>query len=255
MKVLILVIIATLIACSNDATGTISNNNPISDSLDSDVLVYDNKKIIDGLLDTRDQQTYDIAYIGSQVWMAENLNYESDSGSFCYDDDETYCNLYGRLYSWDVAMTTKNTNSTFPENKGVCPDHWHIPSETEWRTLIEYIANDAGLTISDEDHWREMGNELRATSEDWKEISENERHQPKDSYGFSAQPGGIRIGKENYADKNSLGYWWSSSETGAEIAAGTTIGSLSGLSKSTLYSNKKYGKSIRCIQNAPAVSN
>jgi len=54
--------------------------------------------------------------------MAENLNFETPTGSWCYGDDELHCNEYGRLYDWNTALTS-------------CPDGWHLPSDEEWSVL------------------------------------------------------------------------------------------------------------------------
>jgi uncharacterized protein (TIGR02145 family) len=114
--------------------------------------------------DTRDDKTYKTVKIGEQVWMAENLNYYV-SGSRCYDNKSTNCEIYGRLYSWETAMT-------------ICPVGWHLPSETEWDKLITAIngKNEAGKTLKTRNGWRDYKKGIFGNGED--------------TYGFSALPGG-----------------------------------------------------------------
>lgn len=73
-------------------------------------------------------QNFKTVKIGSQVWMAENLNVDV-KGSCCYNDDPNMCRKYGRLYTWEAA------------NKA-CPPGWHLPSEKEWSQLLDFLGGE-----------------------------------------------------------------------------------------------------------------
>jgi hypothetical protein len=110
----------------------------------------------DGILytnftDARDGQTYKSVEIGSQIWMAENLNYKV-SGSYCYKDVASNCVTYGSLYDWATAMALASSyNSTAygtsTRHKGVCPTGWHLPSDAEWEELRYFAALPGGYYI------------------------------------------------------------------------------------------------------------
>jgi uncharacterized protein (TIGR02145 family) len=92
---------------------------------------------------TYEGQDYATIEIGTQCWMAENLNVgtfvigssgQSDNGiieKHCYSNNPTKCDLYGGFYRWNEAMQY----STAEEIQGICPDGWHIPSDVEFKTL------------------------------------------------------------------------------------------------------------------------
>ncbi len=117
--------------------------------------------------------------IGSQTWMAENLNCNV-SGSKCYDNNPSYCSTYGRLYNWYTAQS-------------VCPSGWHLPSMEDWEVMTAYIG---GASTE--------GKKLKATS-DW-------NGNGTDNYGFSALPGGGGFSDGSFYGAGYYGYWWSSTE-------------------------------------------
>ena len=112
--------------------------------------------------DPRDGQSYDIVQIGSQTWMAENLNYEIE-GSACPEGDKRNCPKYGRLYTWDMART-------------VCPEGWHLPDSADFEQLISAAG---GTEVA--------GNALKSTSGWFK------KGNGSDDFGFNALPAGYRL--------------------------------------------------------------
>ncbi|MCF8371809.1 MAG: hypothetical protein K9H64_09310, partial [Bacteroidales bacterium] len=89
------------------------------------------------LLDTRDNQTYDIVEINGRCWLAQNLNYgdfvtttqgqanNSIAEKFCYSNDSLNCATKGGLYTWDELMQYSTADSA----QGICPTGWHVPSD------------------------------------------------------------------------------------------------------------------------------
>ena len=90
--------------------------------------------------DSRDGNQYKSIQIGSQVWMAENLRYET-SGTWC-GGSYNGCSTYGRLYNWATAMgLPSSANTTLVDMKdsaslqGLCPTGWRIPLGSDWSEL------------------------------------------------------------------------------------------------------------------------
>ena len=102
--------------------------------------------------DIRDGKIYKKVQIGSQIWMAENLNYAADDSKCYYGgmylDTAINCKNWGRLYDWYTAMDDEESSSANPSGiEGVCPVGWHIPSDAEWQTLIDYVGINAGTKL------------------------------------------------------------------------------------------------------------
>lgn len=113
--------------------------------------------------DTRDNRYYGVTLIGTQVWMAENLNYADSvttpsllGRTACYpDNDSTSCHTYGRHYTWSAAIDSAHyydstsvkcgygTFCSFDASlRGVCPEGWHLPTLSEWDQLVGYVGGD-----------------------------------------------------------------------------------------------------------------
>lgn len=103
------------------------------------------------MTDIRDNKAYPTVQIGSQCWMAANLNYGTVVNSpqlqydncisekYCYNNLSSNCSSYGGLYSWDELMQYDGS----PANQGLCPPGWHIPTEGEWTTLFNFYSGSA----------------------------------------------------------------------------------------------------------------
>jgi len=157
------------------------------------------------LTDPRDGRTYKCVVIGSQVWMAENLNYKPMGGnSWCYDDVSSNCSGYGRLYDWNCTTGDGHGNG-----QDICPVGWHLPADYEWGVLELFLGMsrfDAGYL--DWRHTGDVGKELKSKS-DWNGT---------DIVGFNALPGGYRGSYGGFFGISSDAYFWSSSPDGSEWA-------------------------------------
>jgi uncharacterized protein (TIGR02145 family) len=185
--------------------------------------------------DSRDGQEYKQTKIGDQCWMAENLNYDAGGDSWCYDNNSSNCDTYGRLYDWAAVMQGASSSSSNPSGvQGVCPDGWHVPSDEEWTELENYVSNDG--------HYGSVGTALKSTS-GW-----DDNGNGTDDYGFSGLPGGGCINTGNFGYIGDNGYWWSATE------GITNYAELRILNYDYVYffrNNyfKEYGFSVRCLRD------
>lgn len=101
------------------------------------------------LTDPRDTKTYRTVSVGDSnfVWMAQNLDHDTLGGklTWCPTGDARYCGVYGRLYSWQVAIrakdsTVRNLCEVGDPYAGICPSGWHLPSLAEWDSLFALLG-------------------------------------------------------------------------------------------------------------------
>ena len=203
------------------------------------------------LTDTRDGKTYKTVTIGDQVWMAENLNYETGNSN-CYNGADSNCTKYGRLYTWAAAVGKTEEECGYENEcnlpsgniQGVCPEGWHLPSKTEFETLFTAVGG-----VQDEDYayrWNGAGTVLKSTS-GWNEY-EGESGNGTDAFGFSALPAGYRISTGSYYYEGNFAYFWSSTELGSNNAYYMDVHYR--YDTANLSSNGKgTGFSVRCLKD------
>ena len=216
----------------------------------------------DGAIIDIDGNCYTTIQIGDQIWMADNLKathyqngdeipypnqedwnsytegkysiYNMDHYNQSPINDPQNANVYGNLYNWAVVN----------DDRGVCPDGWHVPSDDEYTILTDYLG---GVEVAggkmkectegncpESDYWNTPNTE--ATNES----------------GFSGLPGGYRDRYGNYSGMNEQGFFWSSTEdiNDSDRVWRRTVeydsSEVYGLYRGT---NKKSGFSIRCLKD------
>ncbi|MCL2261467.1 MAG: fibrobacter succinogenes major paralogous domain-containing protein [Fibromonadales bacterium] len=193
--------------------------------------------------DSRDGKTYKTVKIGNQTWMAQNLDYHGEDGflGLCYGDEPKKkirklenCKKYGRLYDWNEAIKA-------------CPKGWHLPSDKEWQTLVDFAGGKdvAGKKLkaktgwNNECKWNETDNRGRVTVID---------HCGSDEYGFSALPGGGGTPDGSFVAVGINGGWWSASKYYTDFAYGWYMGY--GFSEVGKYNVVKSNLlSVRCVKD------
>lgn len=191
-----------------------------------------NSAITYGYVSDAQGHLYRTTTIGTQTWMAQNLNYAMDS-SWCYGGDKDSCNKYGRLYQWAAVMDTSATyNSTLLNAKiphqGICPTGWHVPSDAEWSTLVQYVDSAVSGTI------------LKSTSGWYSRLG-------ADTYGFRVLPAGFRSNDGTSINAGKDTYFWLPSEDDADALSRHFYYSLASVTRD-LY-GKTDGFSLRCLEN------
>ena len=196
-----------------------------------------------------DGYTYKLVEIDGQCWIAENLR----TSIYCNNDTipnvitnsiwqslntgawGNYQHLssngddYGKLYNWYAVGDSRN----------ICPCGWHVPSETEWTDLINFLGGStvAGGAMKETDTLFWKSPNLGATN----------------SSGFSGLPGGYRDDNgSTYKYITERSYWWSFSEHTSD----STKAKWAGLKYNDAYasnggnSDKKRGFSVRCVKDS-----
>jgi uncharacterized protein (TIGR02145 family) len=160
---------------------TLSNANPGTDNGGS-------------FTDARDSQVYRTVKIGNLTWMAENLNFQTNKdSSWCYNNVDSNCVKYGRLYTWNTAMTA-------------CPAGWKLPDTSDWRDLVTV----AGCVYGD----CRSGDESRMlrSKTGWVDDYGKPNDYGTDDFGFSALPSGHYYSNVGFKHIGCYTSWWSATD-------------------------------------------
>lgn len=209
-------------------------------------------------------QIYTTVQIGTQCWMAENLNvgtmvisYNTGSShselsnnavieKYCYNNNPTYCTIYGGLYSWDEAMEYDTTAGT----QGICPNGWHIPTDNEWKILEGNTDSQYGVGSP---VWNGTGiNRGYDAGGNLKENGLSHWATPNlgatNSSGFTGLPGGIRYSYGAFNARSGLGPLWVSSVYSSAYAWYRSLAA----DEQTVYRyymTRNSGLYVRCLRN------
>lgn len=184
--------------------------------------------------DPRDGDVYKWVKIGNQIWMAENLRFRPDSGSWCWDHKEENCGLRGRFYDWKTAMQA-------------APRGWHLPSDEEWKELEITL----GLTPEQADQEGEridkdslIAGKIKLQGA-WPDEYEGESITITNETGFSAVITGFYANDEFTHDGYSS--WWTS--TDVDLKAWIRgIGFFSNFI-TRIPNKKEFAFSVRCVKD------
>ena len=205
------------------------------------------------LTDSRDNQVYKTVVIGTQTWMAENLNYgayvadlgygtggytqyQSGAQKFCYNNTASTCDTEGGLYQWHTAMGFDKTcgdgsktcasQISSGNHQGICPSGWHMPKAAEWDVLAAYLG---GTSVA--------GKKMKLSS-----------FGGDNSSGFSALGAGNRNYDGGFYNRGSYASFWEAEEYDANNGRNRFLSSSSG-DLYRLDDSKRYGFSVRCVMD------
>lgn len=188
------------------------------------------------MVDPRNGKTYKTVTLGTQTWMAENLNYPS--GGTCYLGQAANCETFGAHYQWSAA-------------RSACPSGWRLPTDDDWKTLERFL----GVPEVELDHpngYRgaaaNVGGRMKTVGT-WKSPNEGATNET----GFSALPAGMGYSDGSWDDHKRYehAYFWTATEkpTDKTAAYGRTIWHWdTGIQRGIGFS-KTHRLSVRCVQN------
>ena len=175
--------------------------------------------------DPRDGQVYRIIKVEGREWFAQNVNYNVEGHSWCYEDKDSYCARSGRLYDLEGA-------------RKACPEGWHLPGLLEWIDLINYVGGQemAGVKLKSKAYWYIQ--------------EEFAQYAGTDDYGFSILPGSFMSEQGSFGSTARLAahLWTSTEETDTRS---NDVFLMHSMGKVVLEgSPRDVGMSVRCLKDS-----
>lgn len=184
-----------------------------------------------------------IVTIGSQVWTTKNLNVitfrngdtipeaktaeewlkagKNKQPAWCYyNNAPSNWSRHGKIYNW-YAVNDK---------RGLAPAGFHIPTDAEWTTLVDYLGVDADKKMKSTYGWDNIGS-------------------GNNSSGFLGFPGGYRSSYDgSFGGIGDSGFWWSATEHEVNYAWTRWLNCCNG---KVIRGNtgKNGGNYVRCIKD------
>jgi len=169
-----------------------------------------------------DGNNYRVITIGSQKWMAENLKvtrYRDGAGITKISDNSSWQNASNGAYSSYENNDGNITSYGLLYNKyavtsghNLAPKGWHVPSETEWQTLINNLGGNKASV-----------NDLKSPT------------------GFAALAAGFRDYSGGFQGKgNVTGFWSKGNAFKIDFSLSTVAGE---------FQHATSGFSVRCLKD------
>jgi uncharacterized protein (TIGR02145 family) len=195
--------------------------------------------------------TYTSIIINGQEWMQQNLavtKYRNGdpiptglsdatwqtttSGAYAiYNNDEANNTLYGKLYNWYTTI----------DSRGLCPTGWHVPSDAEWSSFINYLDPNS---YGGWDWPNTAGGKMKSTTE-WNSPNAGATNES----GFTGLPGGYRVNDGTYNGIGIRVFWWSSQEFGTGTSWHRSLYFNDSNVIKDDFLNTQVGFSVRCLRD------
>ena len=180
------------------------------------------------IIDARDNQVYEVVQIGTQKWLARNLNYNDGKGK-CPSEKSSLCEKYGRLYNASSIIKVHKSDKAngdqeiYDSLRALCPDGWHVPFKSEWKILKDYVAShskkgEVGKNLKSTDGWLKADSMVEVSKDDIRFAVAS----GNDPYEFKALPAGICRGSDFSTHDNA--YFWGIADTVRESFATMLMG-------------------------------
>ena len=192
---------------------------------------YDGKEtaVNDSIISVKDYDgnEYPVVEINSQCWMAVNLrathysngdivpagttSNSSTTDPYYYDYAPTSPEIpfeqRGYLYNWPAVMKSPSDPSTAEGARGICPTGWHVPTRTDWQTMVaaaEASTSTGAVYLSSSCKWN-------GSTSGTGGMTPNSYDNPdRNKSGFSAVPAGYFYGSSFHNAGLNANFWSSS---------------------------------------------